>query len=458
MTTVPYHRKHSAVSILHALNHGSGRPLVAMIEVADRCNEVCVHCYQIQGQKGELSTQDWRKVLDDLARFGILLLVISGGEATLRRDFLELVAYARKLKFSVKLYTNGLTMTRPLAQSLAELAVQEVQISLYSHRPETHDWVTRVPGSFDKTVAGIRHLVEAGVAVMVKSPLMSFNAEDFSAYIEFVTGLGADYGLDATLTSREDGDAESTRFRMSEEDYRRALEDPRLGRTPRRDHPPPLDRRVCGACHGTLHIEADGEMRPCAQLGVPVGHALRDGVAPAYEHHPQGKAIRSLTWGDLHGCRDCDLRAYCGRCFAQARSERGDALGPYASACRRARVHYEVAHRCRLDLLAAERDAEAPGPEVGPYRLEAGHRLVPIEDRVDAGDLERRRMAWVAGEAHGEPERARPGQLVQLRRPGAKRARVEKIPLAAERTSEAAAGFDIEASQSKEGRGSIVNI
>ncbi|NCQ36134.1 radical SAM protein, partial [bacterium] len=186
MTTTNFRTSESAYSAVGALREDQHSPFGAMIEVADRCNEVCVHCYQVQGQKGEMSTEELYSVMDQLAEMGILFLTISGGEATLRSDFLELVEYARKLRFAVKIYTNGLRVDDAMADRLAELAVQEVQISLYSPRPEVHDWVTRVPGSHQRSLAAARRLIARGVRVVLKSPVMSFNADDRGRFIDLV--------------------------------------------------------------------------------------------------------------------------------------------------------------------------------------------------------------------------------------------------------------------------------
>lgn len=427
MTTVPFRRKISAAAMVAALRSDPHAPFSAMIEVADRCNEVCVHCYQVQGQKGELPLDDWKKIMDELAEIGVLFLTISGGEATLRKDFLELVEYARKKRFAVKLYTNGLTMNGELARKLAELAVQEVQISLYSHRPELHDWVTRVPGSWEKTVAGARALIAVGVQVVLKSPLMSFNADDYRAYIDFVTSLGADFSLDPGVDYREDGDRETARLRIDEATYLQVLRDPILGRATSPNREKDLDRSVCGACSGNIHIEANGEMRPCTLLSVPVGNAVRDGIRKAWSENTDAAMIRELTWRDLHGCRDCDLQPYCGRCFANAQTEVGDALAPYASACARARLSWEAAHdRAPVILADADRD-----PKLGPYReLQPGIFAVADDVRTDEDEARARRFGWVRREAGSAPvgERVLPGQLVQIRRPGARRARVESVP------------------------------
>ncbi|MFW5920807.1 MAG: radical SAM protein [Polyangiales bacterium] len=431
MTTVPFRHKKSAASLVAQLRADEHAPMSAMIEIADRCNEVCVHCYQIQGQKGEMTTEQLEGVIDELADMGVVFLTISGGEATLRNDFLHIVEHARKRKFAVKLYTNGLRMTRELARSLAELAVQEVQISLYSHRAEMHDWVTRVPGSWEKTVAGIRYLREEGVAVVVKSPLMSFNAGEYGEWIDFVVGLGADYMLDPHVDPRENEDRDTEALRVDEATLLRIQDDERLGRAA--GGPPPekdLDKSLCGACSGNVHIEANGEMRPCTQLTVPVGNALTDGVQRAWKENREARTMRHLTWREVHGCRDCDLQPYCHRCFANAYTEGGDALGPYMSACHKARLQYRHVHGVDPSVDPGDTGRD---PRLGPYREVARGKLFAIADVETEADRERARAHdWIrrpGGAAPGaSDDSAQPGQLVQIRRPGRRKAKQERVP------------------------------
>ncbi len=394
-----FHSRVSVMELLASVRPEPHHPMSAMIEIADRCNETCVHCYQVQGQKGELDTDSWRTILDELAEMGVLVLTISGGEATLRHDFLELVAYAREKSFAVKVYTNGLRMTAALASRLGELAVQEVQISLYSHRPDVHDAVTRVPGSFDKAVAAARHLRDAGVAVVLKTPLMKMNSNDLDAYMDLVASLGADYLMDPTVDPREDGDASPEGLRVDDQTYVAIHNHPKLavdGTWPRR----PLDAAVCGACSGHVHIEANGEMRPCAALQVSVGHALADGIREAWAKSEVGRSIRETTWGDLPDCRACDLRTHCSRCFANARVEVGDALAPYPSACRKARLHWEIEHGVPVRILAGG----GTDAELGPYRRIAEGEFEVVAQRAREGGSAIR-PRWTRP----------PSELVQLR-------------------------------------------
>lgn len=408
--------KRSAISVVAELQKSGSAPLTAMVEIADRCNEVCVHCYQVQGQKGEMSTEQVKRLFDELAEMGVLFLTLSGGEATLRSDFLELTRYAREKRFAVKLYSNGLRIDEALADELAALAVQEVQISLYSHQPDVQDWVTRVPGSFERTVQAAKLLLERGVHVVMKSPVMNFNVEGYRDFIAFVKELGADFSLDPVMHAREDDARDPEAFSLTSEDYVRVMSDPVVTPAASLVHTAP---RPCGAC-ASVHVEANGELRPCAMWDVPLGNVTEQPLDAAWSS-PLSELVRGLGWADIHGCRDCDLRAYCGRCFASARQEAADALAPYPGACRRARLHHE--------LVEGQAPAIVPERELGPFRKREDGSFEPVQDELTEADRAlHARYPWLLREAPAAaPASAAVGQLVQIRRPG-KRSREERIP------------------------------
>jgi len=411
--------KTTVVSTLKRLLEGSQAPYSAMIEISDHCNEACVHCYQVHGQKSEMTTDEVKGVIDELAEMGVLMLTISGGEATLRHDFLDIVEHARKRRFAVKIYTNGLRITAEVARKLADLAVQEVHISLYSHRAEVHDGVTRVPGSFEKTVSAVRHLVEASIAVVLKTPLMQANAAEYREYIALADSLGADFSLGPTIHAREDGTLGPQKLAMDQRTRVLAESDPATGLGSGRPKTQQADvnTRPCGACTGVVHIEANGEMRPCALLTVPVGNTLTEGVREAWASNPEARLIRSLSWADIHGCRDCDLRPFCTRCFANAQAEGGDALGPYPSACKRALARFEANRGYPpVVVVGARLDTRR-----GPYAGTATAVIATKADRITDAD-----RALAAAHKWIRPEQR--GPLVQLRRPGKPHARAQDTP------------------------------
>jgi radical SAM protein with 4Fe4S-binding SPASM domain len=418
--------------LLSMLEQQSGQLLRAMIEISDRCNEVCVHCYQEQGTKGEMTTDQIKSVMDELAQMGVLVLTISGGEATLRPDFLELLQHARKRSFAIRLFTNGLTMTRELAAELHKLAVHVVEISLYSHRADVHDFITGVPRSFERTTAGIRYLAELGVDVHVKSPTMGANEAELSALRAFAASIGASsFSADpGVLMPREGGDRAPERLTRSQHTFEAQLASVQSANNvqPPGAKPRGANRQgqICGA-GASIHVEPNGELRPCTMLELNLGNAL-EGVAAARENSAVTRELRSLRWSDIHGCRRCDLANVCVRCYASALAEVGDALGPYPSACNDARSVYRVRTGEAVETIAGDR----ADVTVGPYEHVAGSTFRTVLDLISADDdALAAHLGWTrrAGGALPDPgARVRPGELVQLRRPGSKRSRPMQVP------------------------------
>ncbi len=391
------------------------RPRTAMIEVADRCNENCVHCYQIQGQKGEMSTEEVLDLLEQLQRAGVLFLTLSGGEITLRSDFLVILQRARELRFVVDIFTNGLRIDRQLAEEISKHHPRIVEISLYSSRPEKHDWITRVPGSFDRTTAAIAFLREFGVPVKVKSPIFSVTYDEHEELEALAEGWGALMNWDTSLRAREDGDRTPERLQPAPEKvdaFQRKVY-PSTRTVDARDPVGP----VCKASK-VLHIEPNGQVHPCSMLQVPLGD-VRDGLVAGTESK-DARFLRQLVWRDLPDCSRCAIANVCSRCHAQALNEVGDALAPYPSACANAiRRWHEVTG---TSLAATDSGA------VGPFDVVEGR----LEPKARAPLTEAQRSAyedhpWLRKVARGAGPRVEPGQLVQLRRPG-RRANTEAVP------------------------------
>src|SRR3984885_4525030 len=139
-----------------------GVPLSVHLDITYRCNERCVHCYLDHDDHGEMTTAEIKKLLGELAEAGVFLLTLSGGEIMVRKDFFEILEYARELMFVVKLKTNAILIGPREADRIRDIGVDGIQVSIYSHRPEVHDAVTKVAGSFKGPLRPTRTLKPAG--------------------------------------------------------------------------------------------------------------------------------------------------------------------------------------------------------------------------------------------------------------------------------------------------------
>src|SRR5580765_6915545 len=154
------------MSLMQEMNEralGLRVPLSVHLDVTYRCNERCVHCYLDHDDHGEMTTAEIKDVLQQLADAGTFFLTLSGGEVLMRRDFFEILEYARQRMFNVRIKTNGVMIGEKEARRMRELGVEHVQISVYSHRAEVHDAITKLPGSLKRTIEAIRFIQSQGL-------------------------------------------------------------------------------------------------------------------------------------------------------------------------------------------------------------------------------------------------------------------------------------------------------
>src|SRR2546428_9687817 len=245
-------------------------PLSVHVDLTMRCNERCVHCYRLIERRPELTTDEVKALLDDLARAGTLYLTFSGGEIFLRKDLFELVEHARRLHFDVRLKSNALLVTPEKAARLRTLGVRQVDISVYSADPAVHDWVTKIPGSLERSLQGAVMLRGTGVTVKLNCPLMKQNVGQYKEIRALAERLGILCGFGPRVTGKNQADRAPGSVRITRKDLTQVLQDPalnpHLGKReacespdgPRSD----LDEGPCGARHNAWYLRAYGEAMP----------------------------------------------------------------------------------------------------------------------------------------------------------------------------------------------------
>ncbi|TDI38290.1 MAG: radical SAM protein [Acidobacteria bacterium] len=315
-------------------------PLEMSIELTHHCNFRCQHCYIPDFSAPDLlTTERVCSLLDELAEMGTLYLTLTGGEMLLRKDWYEIACYARNLGFSLRLFSNGSTITKDVADKIKSLyAIAEV--SLYSMDEEIFEKITQHKGSFKKTIRGIELLREREIELLLKVPLMVFNAEGFEKVFEYGRAIGATVHADPRIIAKKDGDLSTLKLNAGTEAL---LPYYRSGHTPcsvdeSGADDPRFDGPLCAAGNRYANITSSGDVRACNLLVPVAGNVREQSFREIWEESEWLKQIRSIRRKDLHTCDTCPKISYCGRCYAQAHLEDGDMMGPSSSACSFAEV------------------------------------------------------------------------------------------------------------------------
>ena len=161
----------------HLLQFSEDKKPIVVWNCTRGCNLACVHCYSESANKSydnEMTTDEGFGLLDNLAEFGVPVVLFSGGEPLLREDLPVLIERAGELKMRTVVSTNGTLIDKGRAESFAELGLSYVGISLDGMR-ETNDKFRGRDGAFDKAIAGIRNCREAGVKVGLRFTINRHN-------------------------------------------------------------------------------------------------------------------------------------------------------------------------------------------------------------------------------------------------------------------------------------------
>ncbi len=315
-------------------------PLSVQLDLTYRCNERCVHCYLDHDDHGEMTTAEIKHLLREMAESGVFILTLSGGEIFLRKDFFELLEYARReLLFCVKLKTNAILIREAEAARLRDIGVESVQISIYSHRPEVHDAITLVPGSLKRSIDAVRFLKAQGLRVILANVLMVQNAQDYRGVRAMADELGVECTLDPTITPMMDGDRSILSLNVDHQALREVFRDKGLVgdvdefcaiAAPADENK--LSSLPCSAGHTNCYVSPYGDVFPCVQFPLPTGNVRKQRFIDIWRHSERMNEVRSIRLKDLTTCSSCTHVSSCSRCPGLAYME-GNMRGPSSQDC-----------------------------------------------------------------------------------------------------------------------------
>ncbi len=318
------------------------RPMISALqfELSSRCNERCIHCYIPNDKKNkgfDMPTQEVKRVLDEFSDMGGLYVTLSGGEAFLHNDILEIIEYCRKKDFRVTILSNLISVKEEHVQALKKMNVSLIQTSLYSMNPEIHDYITTVKGSFERTKSSIEKLVKSDIPVQISCPVMKANKDSIRDVLLYARSLKIKAQTDYIMMARSDLDTSNLANRLSLEETEKVIQDilqfdadyidNTLMQKPLSDEVKfNMDRfksqPVCGVGYDNCCITANGDVYPCAGWqDYVIGNVYRQPLKEIWEGSKKVQALRKITQASFPSCLNCEALNYCNRCLVRNYNE-----------------------------------------------------------------------------------------------------------------------------------------
>jgi 12,18-didecarboxysiroheme deacetylase len=176
----------------HLLQFSEDKKPVVVWNVGRRCNLRCIHCYSQshnEDYSGELNLEESNRLIDDLADFGVPVLLFSGGEPLMHPHIFELIQRARNKGMRAVISTNGTLITPDVAEKLKDYGLSYVGVSLDGLR-ETNDKFRGMKGAFDLALAGIRTCIAADIKVGLRFTMNNQNAHDIGGIFDLIEKEG----------------------------------------------------------------------------------------------------------------------------------------------------------------------------------------------------------------------------------------------------------------------------
>ena len=333
------------------------KPRLVFWELTKRCNLKCVHCRADADDeifKGELDTDNVKRIIDDIASFAKPILVLTGGEPLYRDDIFTIADYANNKGFRLALATNGTLVTKAIASKIKDSGIQRVSISIDGKDAHSHDAFRGIDGSFKKALNGAAFLKEAGVEFQFNTTITKRNVEDLEDIIRLAEttgakalhifmlvpiGCGADIA-ETDMLSKEKYEEVLCwlykRMKSTKLEFKATCAPPyyRIIRQKAKEEGRTISAemdgmaamtRGCLAGTGVCFISHRGDIQPCGYLPVSAGNINEKAFRGIWEESPLFKELRDL--GNLKGkCGACGYKAVCAGCRARAYFATGNYL------------------------------------------------------------------------------------------------------------------------------------
>jgi radical SAM protein with 4Fe4S-binding SPASM domain len=309
-------------------------PASGSINLTNRCNLNCVHCYlgdsnsNLRSSKEELTTGQWLNVIDQVTEAGCLYLLLSGGEILLRSDFEAIYRKAVTSGLLVTVFTNGTLLNDETYGIFTDLPPQAIEISLYGASPETYESITGVKGSFQKCLDGIQGLHDHQVRFNLKTMILTQNHHETDNIEKIAQEFGVEFRMDPAVSACLDGNQQPMNCRVDPAAAVQAeFSTPEKASrwlqyySQRKKSPATEYLYNCGAGLTNFHIEPDGTLSPCTMLSSPSFSLTKGSFTEGWNN--ELIKLRNIKTAGNYSCNACDISILCSGCPATFALESG---------------------------------------------------------------------------------------------------------------------------------------
>ncbi len=343
-----------------------------MFELTYNCSEKCIHCYNPgatrndeelskRGDRVELSINDYKRIIDELCEFGLVHVILTGGDPFSKRDIWDIIDYLYKKELAFDIYTNGQNLFDKV-DKLALFYPHLVGISIYSGIAEVHDKITRVNGSWNKSIQLLKELAKYSIITNLKCCIMQPNLHSYYMVKDLAEKYGAEVQYEVNITDSNEGDICARRLRLTEEQLSVVLLDKNIslfvgegGRgfdIEQRN----LDIKGCGAGDYSFCITPEGNLQPCCAFPMVIGNLKNSSINDCIVDNSKLKEWRSSTLKNYVECGSHNYCTCCNLCSGQGYIEHGDYKVAAEGCCYLAKIRYNLTQKIKqgIDPLNGE--------------------------------------------------------------------------------------------------------
>jgi len=260
----------------------AGAHIRAILAVTYRCQAKCAHCGSAKlyrKDKKEMSTEQLKDVIRQLAEIGVESVSFFGGEPLLRKDLLELVKYVSDLGMGAILETNALALDKEMVTSLKEAGLNTATISIDSANPEKHDRLRGIPGLFDKMIKAVKHCKDAGLTVHLSAyaDRTKLEDDDFLNIIALAKKMGVQVRTLAPVLAGKWMDAEDLQLTQEEVQRFKSMLEPGVAFWEQENCcGEDSEFRCIARDKEFVYISCYGDVTPCCYVPASFGNILEE--------------------------------------------------------------------------------------------------------------------------------------------------------------------------------------